>query len=199
MECACATDASCRPICWFWRPGIKISRKQRGSTLATKLPTASARSGASTMAANCATCGDAQRNLACGSPQAAWRNAGFSPATWRCRSRRWSWGCCIETPAARSRVSGNPARLSLCIWSWVPAFAGTNGLGCPPIARDPKQRVPAETDAQANCVGPPDTQRHRQEMDGKQAKAQPDQRCEHVRGNARSRATADVRMENDEE
>ena len=33
------------------------------------------------------------------------------------------------------------------------------------------------------------TQRNREEMDGKQAKAQPDQRREHVRGNARCRRT----------
>ena len=46
----------------------------------------------STTAANCATCGGARRSRASGSPREAWRNAGFSRATSRCRSRRLSWG-----------------------------------------------------------------------------------------------------------
>jgi len=35
-------------------------------------------------------------------------------------------------------------------------------------------------------------------MDGKQAKARPDQRREYVRGNTRGRETPDARVENDE-
>ena len=56
-------------------------------------PTGSARSGASTTAASCATCGGGPRSRASGSPPAASRNAGSSRAIWRCRSRRWKKGC----------------------------------------------------------------------------------------------------------
>ena len=56
-------------------------------------PTRSARSGVSTTAANCAICGGAPRSRDCGSPPAAWRNAGFSRAIWRSRSRRSKKGC----------------------------------------------------------------------------------------------------------
>ena len=61
-----------------------LSRRRRS-------PSASDRSGDSTTAASCATCGGARRSPGSGSPPEAWRNAGFSRAIWRCRSRRWSW------------------------------------------------------------------------------------------------------------
>ena len=89
----CATAASCRPTCWCWRPATRTSRTPCAPIWATPSPTRSARSGASTRAASCATCGGAPRSRGCGSPPAVWRNAGFSRAIWRSRSRRWRPGC----------------------------------------------------------------------------------------------------------
>ena len=44
-------------------------------------------------AANCATCGGKRHSPVFGSRPAASRNAGFSRAIWRYRSRRWKKGC----------------------------------------------------------------------------------------------------------
>ena len=90
---AAKTAHWCRPTSWCSRPATRASRKPCGFISAMPLPTKSARSGASTTAASCATCGGGPRSRASGSPPASSRNAVSFRAISRCRSRRSKKGC----------------------------------------------------------------------------------------------------------
>ena len=91
--CGLRTARSCRPTSWCWRPATRTSRRRCGFISATPSPTRLARSGASTTAASCATCGSARRSRVSGSPPVHSRNAASSRVISRCRSKHWKRGC----------------------------------------------------------------------------------------------------------
>ena len=69
----------------------------------------------------------------------------------------------------------------------------SNGQSTPPLPQQPEQRIPGKADGKAHGVRPPHTDRHRQQMHGKEPEAEPDQRRQHMRGDACGCRPADER------